>query len=134
MILRYDFDKKIDLAMFKKQAPQYTRIFDDIQYEFYLLRYKAIFNIKKCQNTKKYMTYISIYDLKRDSDCEISSSKIIIPLKDIRFKDLGNIPNFFAHLDSSEGLAIYENTNEVTDSICNFIQNINRLEKLNVFC
>lgn len=150
MIFRYDFGSNLDLSKFKKQFKHYLEKITNIDYHLFFNEYKLIIEIKKIDESmldqinqlsqsekfckplpnNLHMTSISIYDLTRDQDGEIIKSDFIIPLNDIRFKELKQIVEIFPfdHYKGFFNSFCFENTTDKISKIINILLKINKLK------
>jgi hypothetical protein len=132
MEFRYDFGDKLDLSLFKKQGAYYIGIRREVTYNLYLPGYKMRVEIARPDDSNGHMVTVYFYEIKRDSDGEITNEKIIIPLIDTRFKELRDIQDVFvidhykAHFDSNSAAMTIE-------KICKLLKVIHKINNLKAF-
>jgi len=88
--------------------------------------------IARPDDSNGHMVTVYFYEIKRDSDGEITNEKIIIPLIDTRFKELRDIQDVFvidhykAHFDSNSAAMTIE-------KICKLLKVIHKINNLKAF-
>ena len=140
MLFRYDFDNKLDLSRFKKQAAHYIRSMPEITYHLVVNDYKMVFDIRKTKVTSdsaeaadhNFVTALQIFDLKRDSDHEISESKIVFPMNDPRFQEMEDFIKIFP-VDKATGEYLTKNADELIEKMSDFMKMLNKLNRLKAF-
>lgn len=146
MIFRYDFGSNLDLSKFKKQSAHYIGRIPNISYHLFLSNYKIIAEINKIDDgsliqinslsdsipNNLHTTTISIYDIIRDNDGEISKSDVVVPLNDIRFKELKQIIEIFP-TDHYKGSFASSTSQNTCDKICKIVNILTKIDKLKAF-
>lgn len=130
MIFRYNFGSKIDLSKFKKQADHYIRTIPSINYHLFVSSYKLVVDINK--EDFGFSCKTVLFDIKRDSEGEVSDSSVIIPLNDVRFKDLRQIVSVYDDLNHI-GHFSASNPEDVSQSMCNLVKLLYKLNALSAF-
>lgn len=135
MIFRYDFGSKLNLLRFKAQSQHYISKYPEITYCLFFYNYKLVANIKQSEeelDQLQYLTTISIFDIQRDSDGEIATSNVVIPLTDVRFKELKEIVDIFP-TDRDKGFFKSVGADNTSDAICRVITILYKINKLKAF-
>jgi hypothetical protein len=133
MRYRYDFvGDKLDLPKFQKQAAYYIGHMREVNYEIFLKNYKLLVEIATPDNCTGHIVTLSMHDLKRDSDGDISSEKVIIPLIDTRFKESKIIKEFFV-IDNYKAHFESNNVSLTVDKISQLIKLLFKINSLKAF-
>ncbi len=132
MLYRYDFNEKLDLSRFRKQAAFYIGKMRELAYDLYLPNYKMRVEIARIDDSSSHISTIYFYQLERDGDGELVNERIVIPLTDMRFKDLTIVKELFttdnykAHYQSSS-------VESTVDKICAILKIIHKINNLKAF-
>lgn len=130
MLFNFYFNENLDFTQFKRQAMHYVNIAPDITYHLFLKNYKLVCGIKK--TNVSYKITFSILEIKRDSDQDIVGGAFVIPLSDIKFKEIKDIANSFSP-DECAGEYKAENLISAVEFMCRTVKMLNKINKLNVF-
>jgi hypothetical protein len=133
MLFSYTFGEKLDLTRFRKQAIHYMGKMDEATYHLYLPHYKMTVESAKKSNSTAHIITITLSDIKRDSDKEITSEWKVVPLLDTRFKDNFDIQNIFTMPPGYGGIFTTSNTEEAVEIICRVLKYIHKLNHLKAF-
>jgi len=131
MLIRYDFSKEPDLAALKKQMLHYIPLIKDITYHFLLKDYRIVTHIAE-NSESRYSVALYINDIVRDAEGEIIKHNEIIPLSDIRFKDIHRISDMFC-LDLHEAEFTVDAVEPSVDVLIGVIKIVSRINRLKVF-
>lgn len=132
MIFRYDFGKKLDLSKFQQHSIHYITHLKQINYHLFVYNYKLIADVVKTELDPCYQITVSIYDVIRDADGDVTNSNAIMPLNDLRFKEIKEIVKIFPE-DHCKGMFCSDNSNQISDKICNLLKVLSRINKLSLF-
>ena len=120
MEFRYDFlGDKLDLSKFSKQAAYYIGYDRRTVFNLYLPNYKMRVEAARLADSNAHLVTIYFYELKRDEGGEITSEKVIVPMIDLRFKELRDIKELWkidhykAHFDSNNTASSVEKINKI---------------------
>jgi hypothetical protein len=132
MIFRYDFGSALDLTRFKKQSIHYIGKIPVINYHLFLKDYKIVADINTTSDSTTHNVTISIFDIVRDPDGEILDSNVIVPLNDVRFKELKDVINVFPN-DYCKADFNSSSTENTSDKICKIIRILYKINNLKAF-
>jgi hypothetical protein len=138
MLFRYDFDNKLDLSRFQKQALHYMGTMPEVTYHLFVFDYKMIVDVRKTMpiNSKGiepcYLVSLQIFDLKRDQDNEIIESKSILPMNDPRFNEMKDFTQIFS-LDHATGDFTCDKVEIIVEKISKMIKMFNKLNTMKAF-
>jgi hypothetical protein len=132
MLFRYDVGEKLDLAKFKKQAKYHLSNVRDMTYEFYLTNYKLKVDIGRATATSDYIADISLFDLKRDAQLEITNETVILPNQDYRFSDIEYIQNLYQTNNWRGEFSTY-NVDDAIEKIYNIIKLLFKIDNFKCF-
>jgi hypothetical protein len=134
MLFRYDFDNKLDLSRFKKQSLHYIGCMPEVTYQLVVFDYNLTSHIKKIKSEQgiNYLSTIQLFDLKRDSENEISESKVILPMNDPRFQEMKDFIEIFS-MDKATGEYISETPEHIVNKLSQFIKMLNKLNMMKAF-
>lgn len=133
MLFRYDFDNKLDLSRFTKQAVHYIKSMPEISYQLCVFNFKINSDITKISNKDLYDVNMSLFEIKRDEDGEVSKSKTIYPMQDMRFQDMTDIVSLLPDEHSYVANFQTNNPEQIVAKISGIIKMLNRLNKLKAF-
>jgi hypothetical protein len=132
MLFPYNFGEKLDLTKFRKQGSYHIGKLAELSYDLYLPFYKIKINIQTEINTHN--VDIVLYDIKRDEDGEVIETKMILPLKDVRFKEDKNIQTLFAiSINDSVGYFSSNSVGDTINKICQFIKYCHKINGMKAF-
>jgi len=132
MKFRYDFGEKLDLSRFVKQAPHYINLGREIDFELYVHDFKINLNIATPDRQTAHTVSLFIEEIKRDTDGNIKSSRIVTPLTDTRFQEIQSIQAVFdstsykCHFNSNSSAA-------TVDKICKILKLLHKINGLKAF-
>jgi hypothetical protein len=132
MLFRYDFGEKLDLSRFKKQAPHYISNMREVTYNLFMPDYKMVVEVATPDNSTGHIVSLSLFEIKRDGEGEITEEKVIVPLIDTRFREIQSIKDIFkidhykAHFDSNNAI-------DTVEKICKLLKLIHKINNLKVF-
>lgn len=132
MLFRYDFDKKIDLSLFRKQAIHYIPQMEEINFYLVFEKYRIEVAISRSTKSTAHLASISFNEIFRDEDGEINDYDYITPSSDLRFKEITDITSIFpideriAHLDST-------NVEKTVNVICSLAKILSKIDNLKAF-
>ncbi len=132
MIFTFEFGSNLDFTQFKRQASHYISIFPSITYHLNLLGYKLVTEVQKKENNQ-YNTRFHICQIKRDSDGAVCNGTIIIPLSDLRFRELKDVISNHFTIDSHIGTSDQLDVNQVVDFHCKMVKILYKVDKLSMF-
>ena len=132
MLFRYDFSKEPDFAALKKQMLHYIRLIKDVTYHFLLKDYRIVTRIYE-NSEGRYSIALYINDIVRDSDGEIIRHNEIIPLSDVRFKDIHKISYMFCSDLTNEAEFTADAIEPSVDTLISVIKIVSRINRLKVF-
>lgn len=132
MKFRYDFGEKLDLSLFTKQATHYIGSMRELTYELFLPDYKMEVQIVTPDNCTGHTVSLSIYDIERDSDGDLTEEQVIIPLIDTRFKENKDIKEVFV-IDHYKANFDSNNAADTTGKICKLLKLIHKINHLKAF-
>ena len=130
MLFNFYFNESLDFTQFRRQALHYLNISKNITYHLFLKNYKLVCEIEKLNSFFK--VQFSIVQILRDNDQDIVDGSFVIPLSDIKFKDLRDIVNSFSS-DNSVGEFKAADVIVAVDFMCRTLKMLNKINKLNVF-
>ncbi len=131
MQFRYDFGEKLDLSKFRKQALHYIKSLDNVSYLFVLPQYKVIAEL--IRNGGIHTAYLSVYEISRDKQGEISGATLLTPLLDTRFKEIKIIQEIWQHNPTTEGVIEFNAPPVIINHICDLVKVVHKIFHLKVF-
>lgn len=133
MLFRYDFNSKLDLVRFCKQANYHIGNMRDLTYNIFLPNYKIVIEILSTANKSAHYALLFCSDLKRDDDGSIINETIISPMFDSRFMDISFFKELYIY-NLNYKATFYSDKNDFTiGKISLFIKILFRFEKLKAF-
>lgn len=132
MIIRYDFGEKLDLTRFQKQAIRQIGTMQRLIYHIFVKDYKLVIDIATPDDVTSHEVSISIFEIKRDAEGEITQAWQINPYIDTRFQDISSVMDLF---EQDSMIAHYESNNvsKTIQDICLLIKLIHKINNLKVF-
>ena len=132
MQFRYDFGDKLDLTKFRKQAEHYIGTMQRLTYIFFVKDFKVMADIVTPDGCNGHMVTISIREISRDADGELTDQSSIIPLNDLRFKQIKEIKEVFI-IDQPEGNFDSNSVTNTINKICCILNIVQRINNLRAF-
>jgi hypothetical protein len=133
MQFRYDFDKKLDLSRFKKQAEHYIGKMNEITYNFYIENYKLNITIAKVVENSNHSVGLAFYSIDRDADREVIRESAIFPLRNDLFSNITFIKNLFKDESSYSAYFISSSVVDTINKICDLLNLLFKINKLLAF-
>jgi len=132
MNFRFDFGEKLDFSRFKRQAPHYISLAKPLDYHFYLPHYKMSAEIRSSENNSGHVVLIRFWEIFKDKDGEIIDQRMIYPLNDTRFQEIGDIKSLFGPNKHEAEFESFNSVNTV-ERICFLIKILSKINNLKVF-
>lgn len=131
MIFRYDFGKNLDLSRFRKQSTHYIGKLPTINYHFFVGNYKMIADINVIEEQNLHNVTIAIFDITKDNEGQVKDSNTIVPLMDVRFKEIKEIISIFPNDYMGEFSS--DNSEFTSNKLCQLIKILHKIDSLKAF-
>src|SRR6185436_1755457 len=138
MLVRYDFDKILDLSRFRKQFLHYipkmmVLNIEEVKYHFSLRMFQLSVEIRWIENPINHIVKFYISEVLRDGDKEIIAGKNISPLGDTRFQEIKLFKDFFDSNYATQGLFISYDVLYTVDIVCQIVKFLHKINNLKIF-
>jgi len=137
MQLRYDFETSLDLSKFEKQIPVYIHrlnymAMENLLIDVFVKGYKLSFNITSDLDVKSNNIEISLFEILRNKDGDLTSGTKLIPANDIRFADIKVFSDLFCPNDYS-ACFVSSDIDLIRERMCTLIKIVHKINKLKMF-
>lgn len=136
MIFNFSFNDSLDFTKFKKHSNHYISLFQDRKIEYHLSvnEYKLVCKLYPIIpfDIKDRLLKINFIEIKKDEQGDIVSGTDIIPLSNLKFKDIKEMSSLFCP-DNYIGTYTAKSTNEIVDFMCRMVKFLHKINRLSAF-